>query len=567
MLVEKPEAVVLCVALLVTCTAAQLGLNEEPRLRKRPRHFLHLRIQRTRDDLEHHVDCNVVCQDNSRDPVCGTNGQTFDSICDLDRDICRKVKVSLKHRGECSLAEKCLDERRAKQEQLANGESVYVPTCLADGSYAAVQCHNFTSYCWCSRLDGKPIPQTIQKERSPQCVEDRTSPPAPESPPQGKWTGVVGEEPGVQAVQTLMSLSTAKASTARPRPRPPQPGPKRCSGRTRKTFIDNMSHHLVKEFKRERNAKRMSEEKLLRKAVKWKFNRLDTDDDKQLKRREYRGFKKPVRKFIKPKKCAKKFPRLCDTDNNSILSEAEWMVCFLPTRKRGDQPSKCRNGSCRSSSPNDTRPKPSCNRDRQSILEAESAGNNSIPIPVCQPNGKYERVQCYRDICLCVDEWTGNSLDGTGVTNGTPDCSRPMPHAREWPGCTGETKTKFILDLKKFLFNKVEGGDRSTGADSTTQSVEEFAATYHFRNLDRNNNQFLEKKEKRLAKRFLKSNPKLKKCGRKITNYCDVDRDNKVSLEEWIACVVVVQNETEDPPRPPPQGSSNPFETILKSEA
>ncbi|KAG7171569.1 SPARC-related modular calcium-binding protein 2-like, partial [Homarus americanus] len=159
-----------------------------------------------RDDLEHHVDCNVVCQDNSRDPVCGTNGQTFDSICDLD------------------LAEKCLDERRAKQEQLANGESVYVPTCLADGSYAAVQCHNFTSYCWCSRLDGKPIPQTIQKERSPQCV-DRTSPPAPESPPQGKWTGVVGEEPGVQAVQTLMSLSTAKASTARPRPRPPQPGP------------------------------------------------------------------------------------------------------------------------------------------------------------------------------------------------------------------------------------------------------------------------------------------------------------------------------------------------------
>lgn len=108
--------------------------------------------------------------------------------------------------------------------------------------------------------------------------------------------------------------------------------------------------------------------------------------------------------------------------------------------------------------------------------------------------------------------------------------------------------------------------DRRAGADSSTQSVEEFAATYHFRNLDKNDNQYLEKKEKKLAKNFLKSNPKLKKCGRKITNYCDVDRDSKVSLEEWIACVVVVQNETGGLPRPPPQANKNPFETILKPE-
>ncbi|KAK8751113.1 hypothetical protein OTU49_013067 [Cherax quadricarinatus] len=504
---ERCKALVLCVALLVTSTAAQLGLSDTQRLLERPRHFLQLQLNRTRFELERQVDCNVACEDRSRDPVCGTNGHTYDNICDLDRDICKKVKVTLKHVGECSLAEKCLDERAAKQEQLANGEHVYVPTCQADGSYAPVQCHNFTFYCWCSRLDGKLIPHTIQKDRPPEC-SDPTSTPAPELPQ-----------------------------------------PERCSGRTRKTFIKNLGRHLLKEFQRERNTKGVSEDRLLRKAVKWKFNRLDTNGDKQLKRREYRALRKPVRKFIKPKKCAKKFPRFCDTDNNSILSEDEWMACFSPeSSSRHNGRNKCRNGACPATSTTVKRPKPSCERDRQAILEAASAGNNSIPIPICQPNGKYKPIQCYRDICFCVDEWTGNSLDGTVVKNGTPDCSRPLPHAREWIGCTGETKTKFILDLKKFLLNKVEGGDRRAGADSSTQSVEEFAATYHFRNLDKNDNQYLEKKEKKLAKNFLKSNPKLKKCGRKITNYCDVDRDSKVSLEEWIACVVVVQNETGDSP-------------------
>ncbi|KAK8751114.1 hypothetical protein OTU49_013067 [Cherax quadricarinatus] len=505
---ERCKALVLCVALLVTSTAAQLGLSDTQRLLERPRHFLQLQLNRTRFELERQVDCNVACEDRSRDPVCGTNGHTYDNICDLDRDICKKVKVTLKHVGECSLAEKCLDERAAKQEQLANGEHVYVPTCQADGSYAPVQCHNFTFYCWCSRLDGKLIPHTIQKDRPPECSGDPTSTPAPELPQ-----------------------------------------PERCSGRTRKTFIKNLGRHLLKEFQRERNTKGVSEDRLLRKAVKWKFNRLDTNGDKQLKRREYRALRKPVRKFIKPKKCAKKFPRFCDTDNNSILSEDEWMACFSPeSSSRHNGRNKCRNGACPATSTTVKRPKPSCERDRQAILEAASAGNNSIPIPICQPNGKYKPIQCYRDICFCVDEWTGNSLDGTVVKNGTPDCSRPLPHAREWIGCTGETKTKFILDLKKFLLNKVEGGDRRAGADSSTQSVEEFAATYHFRNLDKNDNQYLEKKEKKLAKNFLKSNPKLKKCGRKITNYCDVDRDSKVSLEEWIACVVVVQNETGDSP-------------------
>lgn len=176
-------------------------------------------------------------------------------------------------------------------------------------------------------------------------------------------------------------------------------------------------------------------------------------------------------------------------------------------------------------------------------------------------------MQCFKDntdvICICVDEWTGNSLDGTGVRNGTPDCSRPMPHARIWPGCTREVKNKFMQDLGKFLLSKVEGGDRNSGADST-QSVEEFAAKNHFGSLDTDNSGYLEGREKKMVKKHFKSNPKLRRCGRRMTIYCDVNYDKKVSLEEWVACVTVQQNDTGDASSgPDPQ---NPFESILKPE-
>ncbi|XP_071526344.1 SPARC-related modular calcium-binding protein 2-like [Panulirus ornatus] len=218
-------------------------------------------------------------------------------------------------------------------------------------------------------------------------------------------------------------------------------------------------------------------------------------------------------------------------------------------------------------------------------LEAERAGNNSIPILACQPNGRYEPVQCYKDLCFCVDEWSGNSLDGTVSSTQSVEEFAATYHFRNLDRNNNnylEKKKKRLA--KRFLksnpklkqcgrkITKYCDADRDNRMSleewvacvvfkqndtdtpilkgfraSSTQSVEEFAATYHFRNLDRNNNNYLEKKKKRLAKRFLKSNPKLKQCGRKITKYCDADRDNRMSLEEWVACVVFKQNDTDTP--------------------
>lgn len=48
-------------------------------------------------------------------------------------------------------------------------EIAFVPTCLADGRYAPVQCHNYTGYCWCVTPSGKPIQNTSVKHSQPRC--------------------------------------------------------------------------------------------------------------------------------------------------------------------------------------------------------------------------------------------------------------------------------------------------------------------------------------------------------------------------------------------------------------
>ena len=36
----------------------------------------------------------------------------------------------------------------------------FIPKCRADGSYAAMQCHGSTGFCWCVTKDGKEINNT-----------------------------------------------------------------------------------------------------------------------------------------------------------------------------------------------------------------------------------------------------------------------------------------------------------------------------------------------------------------------------------------------------------------------
>lgn len=43
------------------------------------------------------------------------------------------------------------------------------PECRLDGTYAPVQCHVETGYCWCVTAQGRPIPDTSMKHDRPRC--------------------------------------------------------------------------------------------------------------------------------------------------------------------------------------------------------------------------------------------------------------------------------------------------------------------------------------------------------------------------------------------------------------
>lgn len=42
----------------------------------------------------------------------------------------------------------------------------FVPKCNKDGSYADMQCHSATGYCWCSDELGREIPETRVRGKS-----------------------------------------------------------------------------------------------------------------------------------------------------------------------------------------------------------------------------------------------------------------------------------------------------------------------------------------------------------------------------------------------------------------
>ncbi len=65
---------------------------------------------------------------------------------------------------------KCLEERQQALETARQPSSgVYIPKCKGDGTYAEVQCHKATNYCWCVNQEGKPIPGSSVRGKQINC--------------------------------------------------------------------------------------------------------------------------------------------------------------------------------------------------------------------------------------------------------------------------------------------------------------------------------------------------------------------------------------------------------------
>lgn len=71
---------------------------------------------------------------------------------------------------------------------------------------------------------------------------------------------------------------------------------------------------------------------------------------------------------------------------------------------------------------------------------------------------------------------------------------------------------------------------------------EEKAATWNFVVLDKNKNKVLERKEWKVFRALVSASKQLRRCGKKLPRYCDVNSDQKISLSEWLECLNTTRN-------------------------
>ncbi|GFR06325.1 SPARC-related modular calcium-binding protein 2 [Trichonephila clavata] len=83
--------------------------------------------------------CDMECNTESV-PVCGNDGRTYESRCEIERAKCQGHPVEFKHRGKCIEKARC-EAQRALMLEKGNKVGLFVPECKEDGSYADVQCH------------------------------------------------------------------------------------------------------------------------------------------------------------------------------------------------------------------------------------------------------------------------------------------------------------------------------------------------------------------------------------------------------------------------------------------
>lgn len=78
---------------------------------------------------------------------------------------------------------------------------------------------------------------------------------------------------------------------------------------------------------------------------------------------------------------------------------------------------------------------------------------------------------------------------------------------------------------------------QSSESGTWQASQEEKAATWNFVVLDKNKNKVLERKEWKAFRSLVSSTKQLRRCGKKLPRYCDVNNDRRISIAEWLECL------------------------------
>ncbi|XP_053538706.1 SPARC-related modular calcium-binding protein 1 isoform X6 [Ictalurus punctatus] len=443
-------------------------------------------------DRDNH--CTVACSKTHVKPVCGSDGRSYDTNCELQRAKCKDRTLTLAYRGRCKGKlygridqspmltvptltsegkeleikglSKCLVERSLALEQAKMAqESIFIPECNEDGTFAQVQCHTLTGYCWCVTTEGKPISGTSVQNKTPVC------------------SGNVHEFMGTHAGTSGMTGSV----TDKP-PGPPSSG---------------------------------------RKVSFRFFLTLNPDDGS-----------KPT-----------------PTMETYIIPDGEEITAPTLRDKQTLPYSKDKQNSSSSRKPEKV---PSCDQERQTALdEARQNPRDGVFVPDCGLLGLYKPVQCHQSTgyCWCVVVDTGRPIPGTSARYKKPECAVRSPvtdmedpfRDRDLNGCPDGKKIEFITSLLDALTTDMvntinsptpSGGGRFAEPDPS-HTLEERVVQWYFFQLDNNGSHDISKREMKPFKRYVKKKAKPKKCARKFTDYCDLNKDKAISLQELKGCLGV----------------------------
>lgn len=426
-----------------------------------------------------------------------------------------------------------------------------------------MQCHEEAAFCWCVTPMGKTIPNTSVAHALPKC------------PPRGK------------------SKKQGRNNSRNQR--------RNCDAGDRAQFVNNLVYFFSTEYNRDISQNSnfskenpSSKENLKQEAVKWKFSVLDVDRSKNLSKAEFRNLRRLVKKVVKPKRCAKSFIPLCDENKDAFITEIEWIKCLSfghETNKKDDggkessaSPAKevkketpevdqfeedshalgsmdaeedllpyeggIDGDSDDSKLPIESVPEADpmeasgCLYDRQTALDELQFRPTPNYVPECTPDGRYEKVQCFKSkgYCWCAHEDTGKTIPGSARYNQRPSCDTLQSPPRPMKGCPEAKKVLFSQDLTRIFKETLSNYKSSNGSEVTwALGNEEQILTSYFQYLDESKNKFLERKEWKPFRTMMTGNKLLQRCGRRLNKYCDVNQDNRISLTEWLACLKIVQ--------------------------
>ncbi|XP_063634098.1 SPARC-related modular calcium-binding protein 1 isoform X1 [Cydia splendana] len=541
-------------------------------------------VPNVKTNNEHCTGRAASCDANAgpRRAVCGTDGRTYQTRCHLLRAQCSGEPVALARKGPCAEGQSsCLIALRYALNGQGGRRANFVPRCRADGTYAAVQCAaagaGAAAGCWCVTPDGKPLQDTAVRNGRPDCTK------------------------------------TGKSHTRRRSSVRGQRNKRSCSRSDRVLFNANLIKIFSVEYERARSGSGSMEP---RSVADWKFGELDRDRSGALQKPEYRGLRRLIKKLVKPKRCARAWARGCDADGDGEIAATEWAACLLdnpepptpdfslrffmllnadedngpePELDYGEEepppdPSAVLPGNIRHSFAPDGSESEAhredeandCLTDRQAVLDEQKAGAAALYVPECTGDGRYARAQCYRSTgyCWCVHQDTGKPIPGSSVKDLRPDCDAAPHHASPMRGCPEPMKSNFLRDLMRFLITKMTATTNGTGPGEIVKwgaSKEEQAATWTYVMLDKDKNKALERREWKSFHQLIANMEPLRRCGRKLPRYCDINHDSKITITEWMACLEVTQLPLSQTTEPAKVSNSrrkgpNPLESILKAD-